>query len=94
MEKTEPAKAAVDGNKIVIACAYNGHVHESVTSALPQGFNARQYVAKFVGGELVAVEAGRPEEAIARLLGNATADCKSCEDETCTECEPVPIPSQ
>jgi hypothetical protein len=71
MEKTEPVKAAVNASQIVVACAYQGHVAESVKAALPGGFKEKQYVAKFVNGELVALRKGLPEEAIQALLTQA-----------------------
>jgi len=71
MEKTEVVKSAVSANQIVVACAYQGHVAESVKAALPSGFTERQFVAKFVNGELVALRKGLPEEAIQALLTQA-----------------------
>lgn len=97
MEGTVAVKSAVDENEIVVACAYVGHEHESLKAALPTDFQARQYVAKFVNGELVAIETGRPEAAISRLLGSKRspkADCKSCEQGICEDCAEPAIPSQ
>lgn len=71
MEKTEVVKSAVSANQIVVACAYQGHVADSVKAALPTGFQERQFVAKFVNGELVALRKGLPEEAIHALLTQA-----------------------
>lgn len=64
---------------------------DEVKSALPPDFNHVRYVAKFVNGELVGLQAGLPEEAIQRLLGTEPVPAntlKSCEDGTCTEPEP------
>ncbi len=72
MEKTEVVKSAVSANQIVVACAYQGHVADSVKAALPSGFTERQFVAKFVNGELVALRKGLPEEAIQALLTQAS----------------------
>lgn len=71
MEKTELVKTAVGANEIVVACAYQGHLSDEVKAALPEGFNERQFVAKFVNGELVALRKGLPEEAIQALLTQA-----------------------
>jgi hypothetical protein len=73
MEKTEAVKAAVEQDRIVVACAYHGWVPDEVKQALPPGFHAHSYVAKFEGGKLVALERGVPEKAISKLLG-AEAD--------------------
>ena len=97
MEKTEAVKAAVDADEAIVACAYVGYEHEELKSALPDGFKARQYVAKFVNGELVAIEPGRPEAAILKLLGKSAdalkPECKSCDDKTCDDCPKPEIPS-
>lgn len=94
MEKLEPVKSEVESDRIVVACAYVGHEHETLKAALPAGFKARQYVAKFVEGRLVAVEAGKPEDVISRMLGTpattATQECKSCTDSQCKDCAPTP----
>ena len=94
MEKAPGVKSAVEGNEIVVACVYGGSEHESLATALPQGFQGTRYVAKFVNGQLVALESGRPEDAIQRLLGKSAPDCKSCVDATCEDCTPPEVPRQ
>jgi hypothetical protein len=84
MGKTAAVNAAVGENRIVVACAYQGHVAEEVQAALPPGFGHARYVAKFLNGELVALEPGNPETAIQRLLGAEPAEVsESCKDGTC-----------
>lgn len=86
MERTPPVKSAVAANEIVVACAYTGWIPEEVTAQLPADFNQRSYVAKFVNGELVALEPGYPEDVIAAMLGTAAGhDHKSCDDKACDE---------
>ena len=83
MEKTAPVKQAVERDEIVVACAYRGWVPEEVKAALPEGFSARSYVARFENGKLIAVERGLPEQAIQKLLGVGGSNPgkeKTCED--------------
>ena len=94
MEKAPGVKSAVEANEIVVACVYGGREHEALSMALPQGFQDTRYVAKFIDGQLVALESGRPEEAIQRLLGKPAPECKSCEDSTCEDCTPPEVPHQ
>lgn len=68
MEGTSQVRQAVENHQIVVACAYGGKVSDEVTAALPPGFHAGSYVAKFVDGRLVAVQAGLPEEVLASML--------------------------
>ena len=98
MEKTAPVKAAVEANRIVVACAYTGWIPDEVNDALPAGFTARQFVAKFVNGEMVGLATGTPEQAIQSLMGVTSAeakpDCKSCDDRTCDDCVKPEVPRQ
>lgn len=68
MQKTKAVSEAVSSNRMVVACAYQGYLDAEVKAALPQGFNEKRFVAKFVDGELVAVRSGTPEQAIQSLL--------------------------
>lgn len=96
MEETEPVKSAVEANQIIVACAYTGWIPDDVSEALPAGFNAKQFVAKFVNGEMVGLATGTPEQAIQKLMGVTSAeakpDCKSCDDKTCDDCTKPEIP--
>ncbi|MCA8910324.1 MAG: hypothetical protein KDB82_01360 [Planctomycetes bacterium] len=88
MEKTEAVKQAVEDNKIVVACAYHGWVPEEVADALPAGFQAHSFVAKFQDGQLVAIERGLPEQAMLKLLGvseSNPADPKTYEGTAASE---------
>jgi hypothetical protein len=68
MENASLVRQAVENHEIVVACAYGSKVSKEVTASLPPGFHARSYVAKFLDGRLVAVEAGLPEEVMASML--------------------------
>ena len=84
MEKTAAVKSAVEDDRIVVACAYQGYLADELLAALPTGFSHVRYVAKFVDGVLVAIQPGTPETAIQQLLGASAADDhKSSEQRTC-----------
>lgn len=83
MSKTPAVNEAVARDRIVVACAYQGHIAGEVQASLPPGFNHVRYVAKFVDGELVALQPGKPETAIQQLLGVHVDDRNSCDNGTC-----------
>ncbi|MBX3460222.1 MAG: hypothetical protein KF696_09740 [Planctomycetes bacterium] len=75
----------------MVACAYSGRVPPEALELLPEGFSARQFVARFENGKLTELVRGMPEQVLKEMLGaqaQPQADCQDCKDcKDCTDCK-------
>jgi hypothetical protein len=68
MSGSDPVRQAVANGLVRVACLYQGWLPDELRAALPEGWNARQFVLRVESGRVTGVERGLPEEVAHRLL--------------------------